>query len=390
MAVILDKPELRIYEIRKRQHRKRVVFFALLLIILTAILAGGIYYTISNKKYTGYTVVHTTKRSDTSSASYYSYRSGYIRMSRDGIMAADGNGNQLWNDTYQMKDPQIAICGDYASVSDRGSKLLEIYGAKGPVGTVTTDYPIIKSVVASQGVTAVLLSGSGGNFIRYYSKEGDKLLERRTIEQEDGFPVDISISVDGTKLITSYVAFNKGEISNKITFFNFGNDGNNYIDKLVGADDYGQTLVPDVEFISNNIACAFGDDKFNVYSMEVVPEVIFGDSFKTQVKTVFYNESYIGFVLDGEDNSENNQIVVYDLKGNVVFRKSTDFDYSSIQLSKNEVIMTSNRDWVIYKLGGKIKINYHFDNEIAGILPASGRNRYIMINDGTIDEVKLK
>jgi len=164
-----------------------------------------------------------------------------------------------------MKDPQVSVNGGYVSVSDRGSKQLNIYGPKGLESSNEMNYPIIKSVIASQGVTAVLLSGTGENHINYYVKEGGKeIVNRRTTEKEDGFPVDISISKDGTKLVTSYVFFSKGELSNKITFFNFGGVGDSYIYKVVGADDYGTTLIPDVEFVNNNTVCAFGDDKFTI------------------------------------------------------------------------------------------------------------------------------
>ncbi len=390
MAAILDKPELRIYEIRKRQHHKMVVTIVLLSLIIAAILFGGIYYTISNKKYTSYKVIHSVDKNDTSSAKYYTYQNGYIRMSRDGIMAVDKDGHQIWNDTYQMKDPQIDIKGEYACVSDRGSKLLQIYGPNGEESSVQTDNPIIKGVIAAQGVTAVLVSGDGEDYIYYYSKEGKILVKRGTYVKNDGFPVDISISRDGDKLATSYVNFAKGETSSKVTFLNFSGTGKNYIDNIVGATDFGKTLVADIEFINNNTVCAFGDDKFSVYSMERTPELLFTKDLKSQVKTVFYNENYIGFVLKEEESATGNQIVVYDLKGKTVFDKTSDFDYSSISLNGKEIILTSARDWLIYKMNGRVKMNCHFDQEIAGILPSSGRNRFVIINDKTIDEVKLK
>lgn len=389
MAVILEKPELRIYEIRKRQHHKMVILLLLISLIAGALLIGGIYFTVSNKKYTKYEVLRSSQKNDTGSAKYYPYAGGYIRISRDGIMAVDSGGHQSWNDTYQMKDPQIDIKGEYACVSDRGSKLLRIYGPKGEESSVQTDYPIIKSVIASQGVTAVLVSGKDEDYIRYYSKEGGRLLDRRTVEKDDGLPMDISISKDGTKLVTSYVNFAKGEMSNKITFLNFNNLGKNYIDNIVGVFDFGQTLVPDVEFINNNTACAFGDDKFSVYSMEKTPELLFENTLKNQIKTVFYNEKYIGFVLK-DDESTNNRIVVYDLTGKIVFEKSIDFEYSSISFNKEEILLTASRDWLIYKMNGRIKVSCHFDKEVADIMPVPGNNRYIMINDQTIDEVKLK
>jgi len=391
MAVILEKPELRIYEIRKRQHRKRVITLIILGVIAAVIALVGVFYTINNKRYTDYEVIKSIKKSDTGSARYYTYGSGYIRVSRDGIMAADSSGNQLWNDTYQMKDPQVSVNGDYVSVSDRNSKQLKIYGPKGIESSNELNNPIIKSVIASQGVTAVLLSGKGENYVNYYVKEGGKeIVSRRTTEKEDGFPVDISISKDGTRLVTSYVFFTKGELSNKVTFFNFGGVGDSYIDKVVGANDYKTTLIPDVEFINNNLVCAFGDDKFTIYTMEETPEVKFEKELDSKVKTVFYNESYIGLVLEDADNTDNSRIVVYDLDGNIVFRKNTDFSYSTISLNGEEIVLTSSRDWLIYQLNGKVRMTSHFEKEIAQILPAPGRNRYIMINDETIDEVKLK
>lgn len=389
MAVILEKPELRVYEIRKRQHRKMVVILLSLSLVIAAILIGGIFYIVSNKKYTGYEVLNSIEKSDTGSAKYYPYGGGYIRVSRDGIMAVDESGHQLWNDTYQMKDPQTVISGEYACVSDRGSMLLQIYGPKGEESSLQTEYPIIKSVIASQGTAAVLLNGKSEDYIRYYSKEGKPLAQRRTLEKDDGFPMDFSISSDGTKLVTSYVYFNKGKLSNKITFFNLGDLGKNYPDNIVGAYDFGQTLVPDVEFINNNTVCAFGDDKFSIYSMDKTPEPVFEDTFKDKVKTVFYSENYIGFVLKNEE-AGNNQVVVYDLNGKVKFRENINFDYSSIRLNGKEIILASSRDWLVYKLNGKVRMSCHFDKEIADILPESGRNRYLMVNEQTIDEVKLK
>ncbi|WOO39100.1 DUF5711 family protein [Anaerocolumna sp. AGMB13020] len=391
MAVILEKPELRIYEIRKRQHRKRIITLIILALIAAVIALGGAFYTISNKRYTEYEVIKSIQKSDTGSAKYYTYGSGYLRVSRDGIMAADSSGSQLWNDTYQMKDPQVSVNGGYVSVSDRGSKQLNIYGPKGLESSNEMNYPIIKSVIASQGVTAVLLSGKGENHINYYAKEGGKeIVNRRTTEKEDGFPVDISISKDGTKLVTSYVFFSKGELSNKITFFNFGGVGDSYIDKIVGADAYGTTLIPDVEFVNNNTVCAFGDNMFTIYKMEETPEAKVKKELDSKVKTIFYNESYIGLVLEDADNIDSSRIVVYDLDGNIVFRKNTDFSYSTISLKGEEIVLNSSRDWLIYQLNGKVRMTSHFEKEIAQILPAPGRNRYIMINDETIDEVKLK
>ena len=389
MAIVLEKQELRVYEIRKKKHRRRVAIIILASIITLLVIGLTAIYMIVNKKYNGYEVIHTIERSDSKSARYYPYEGGFIRLSRDGIMAMNSAGSQLFNGTFEMKDPILDSSGKFVAVSDRDDKMLQIFNGSGGVTPITVLNPIIKSEVADQGVTAVLMSGDDVNFITLYDTEGTDLVNLRTVNKDDGYPLDITLSNDGRKFATSYVSFNNGILQCKVTFYNFGNIGENYDSSIVGAYDYGQTLVPDVEFINNNTACAFGDDKFSIYSVEEVPKDIYDETFTKEVKTVFYSNKYIGFVFNNAEGTNKYQVVIYNLEGKVVLNKEMNYDYNNIFLSGDEIVMYSGTEWVIWKMDGKEKFHYTFSTEISYLMAGNSLNKYLIIDNQKIDDVKL-
>ncbi len=389
MAIELEKHNLRSYELRKRKH-KRLIMIVTVLIGIAAI--GIILFAVNSilhKNYTSYQVIHKTERSDSSSAKYDRYGTGIIRYSRDGAMAMDGAGNLLWNGTFEMKDPIVDVCEKYAVVSDRGYKSLQIFNGEGGMTTVNVPNSIIKSEIANQGVVAVLMDGNGTNHIVFYSEDGKELVSTRTVNQKDGFPLDISLSNDGRKLVTSYLSVNSGKVHSVITFYNFGEVGKNYVYNMVGADDYGQAVVPRIEFVNNNTVCAFGDDRFSLYSMEQTPKEIYKETFNSEIKSIFYSNKYVGFVLNsGEDNNKY-RILLYDLKGNVILDKKINYNYDNIFISGEEIILYSNLEWIILRANGQEKFHYTFENDISYILPVNNLDKYIIIDNLNMEEVKL-
>ena len=208
----------------------------------------------------------------------------------------DFKGNSIWNSTYDMHNPIVDTCGEYVVISDKGNKSLELINEAGHVNSLEVLYPIIKAEVANQGVIAVLMDGGDENYTQFFSPTGKNLVDSRTIVEEHGFPVDFSLSRDGQKFVTSYISINGGLVQSKVTFYNFGAVGQNYEAKIVGGFDYGQTLISKVEFINNDTVCVFGDDKFNIYNMEEIPKLIFEEPFETEVKSISFNEDYIGII----------------------------------------------------------------------------------------------
>ena len=389
MAIELEKHDLRSYELRKRKHKQLVT---IIIIVSIIIVIGIIIFAVNlilHKNYTSYQVIHKTERSDSSSAKYDRYKTGVLRYSRDGAMAMDGAGNLLWNGTFEMKDPIADVCDKYVAISDRGYKSLEVFNGEGGMTTINVPNPIIKTEIANQGVTAVLMDGEEVNYIGIYSEDGEELVSTRTVNEKDGFPVDLSLSDDGRKLVTSYLSISSGKVQSKITFYNFGGVGQNYVDNIVGGFDYGQTIIPNIEFINNNTVCAFGDNRFSLYSMNQTPKVVYEETFKSEIKSIFHSDKYVGFVLNNSDKEDKYRILLYDLQGKVILNKAINYNYDNIYVSEDEIILYSNLEWIILHNDGEEKFHYTFDSDISYILPVNNMDKYIIIDNQNIEEVKL-
>ena len=389
MAIELERRELRSYELRKKKHKQKITLMVAIGLTIAVIIGTFVIKQILDKNYTTYEVVHTTKREDSSSAMYKSYKSGVVRYSRDGIMAMDGTGNMLWNGTFEMTNPIVDICEDYVVVADRGGKTLQIYSGKGQSKSIPVLNNILEVEVANQGVVAVLMESKGSNIIEMYSEDGTWLTDIRTTNVKNGFPIDIDLSNDGRKLVTSYMFLNNGVVQNKVTFYNFGPVGRSYEDQVVGSYDYGQTIVPQVEFVNNDTVAVFGDHKISIYNVPNVPKLTYEEEFVNEIKSVIYSTKYIGVVLNNSEGEDKYQIIIYDLKGNVLLKENINYEYKTISFAGDDIIMYSDTGCKILNINGNEKFNFNFDRNISYLFPINNADKYILIDDVNMEEIKL-
>ena len=391
MAVILEKNDSQYFENRKRRYKRIIgtVIIGLVLIAVIAILF--IIYQLNNINYSDYTVTESLERIDSSYTQYTNYNGGILRYSKDGAMFINMQGESKWNSTYDMDNPVSGICDDYVVISDVGNKKLEVFNNLGHVTSIEVLYPIIKAEVAHQGVTAVLMDGGDVNYLQFFSPTGQSLVDTRTTVENSGFAVDFSLSTDGEKLVTSNISINEGLIQSKLTFYNFGVVGQNYQAKVVGGFDYGQTLVTKVEFINNDSVVVFGDDRISFYKMEEIPKHLYEETFQTEIKSIAYNDEYIGLVqrnIDG-DGDGRYLLTIYNEEGKNELSEEINYNYDHFYITSDEAIFYSNTELNILRLNGKEKCNFIFDKYISNIFPMSSKNEYLIVDQSNINRVKL-
>lgn len=377
------------YEARKRRARRLMITVALLVGAAAAVLGVLYLYGRENRVYNSYETV-TSRDKTSGSEEYTRYGNGVLRVNRDGAEALDGDGTMLWNVSYTMTDPIYAVCEDAAAVADRAGRSLYIMDGTGSSNPVNTTHQIYEIDVANQGVTAALMVDGVNTYINLYSISGTNLLEINTNAGDDGFPVDLALSNDGTKLVTSYVMMRDGEMTTQITCYNFGEVGQNYTDNIVALYYYERQFCPKVEFLTNTVFCVFLDNGVEVYRMQETPgDPIFTKAFEQEIQSIFYNESYIGFVLSNEEGSDRYRMEVYDLSGNMVLIETMNDNYKDIMVSDDEVIYYDDLNVVITKLNGIEKFRYKFSTNIDFFLPGGNSQRYLMATDSEIITIKL-
>lgn len=376
---------------RIKKHRRRMVIIAVIGVIVIAIAVVLVMRLIDGYVFTSYSVTGSLNREDIESSGYIAYGDGYIRYSNDGAAYYTAKGKALWNQTYSMQKPQVKICEDCVAIGDINGNTIYIFNKNGNIGKVDTSLVISQIEVAANGAVAAVLEDNEANYINMYDKEGNKIYSVKTTLAGDGYPLDISISNDSAKLIASYVYVSGEEIRTNVVFYNFSEVGQNETERVVGGfNHYNDVLVGDVQFLSNNIAVAVGENVISIYKIKEYPSLEKEIQIDNTIDRVFFGTDYIGLVLDNSDSGELYKMVVYNFSGSKVCEAEFGTQVDNIQFDGSSVVMNNSTSFSVFNLKGKNVANMSFDMPASKVLPTGTRGEYILINTKYIQNIKLK
>ncbi len=386
MESLLQRDQSKRVQREKRKHKVTLAFTVTLCTIAAIALFAYIVNSIINKEYHSYKVMTSNERQDSNSVQYKSYQGMILKYSHDGASGITPEGEILWNGSYEMNNPVAGACGEYVIIGDVGGKEAYVYNGSNSGTLIEETLPITQVEIAKQGVAALVVEDTDSNEIHIYNpfdSSNSLLFTIPTNVKEDGYPVDISLSEDGKKLVTSFLGVNNGTMQNKVTFYNLGDVGKTKSNFIVGGVDMGQELCPNVEFVNNETVCIYGEKGFLLYSMQELPDKIYNETFDNSIKSVMSNDKYIGFILD------NNTLLIYDLSGKKVLEEEIDYEYDEVYFSDRDIIFTSDLSCRIMRFNGEVKWDYTFNKNIAYLLPTEEKNQYVIIDDVNIEQVKL-
>ncbi len=374
-----------------RAHRLRIIKYLLVIIGILLLAAAGFMLLMRLRQYQNFDVVESTERSDTIATKFVSFHGGVIKYSNDGATYTDDSDELIWNQTYEMQEPLIDICEGYVAFAEKGGTHIYILNQEGLQGNIETTMKIKDIQVASQGTVAVLMEDDESSNIKLYDKDGNNLAGGEIHVEKAGYPMDIALSNDAIKLAVTMLDIKEGSVKSTIAFYNFGSVGQNEIDHMVGTYSYADTVIPEIEFVSNNRMLAFGDSKVLIFEGTQKPSVSKEIKVDTEIKSVFYNENYFGLVSNNEDEKNTRHMEIYDTKGSHVLSKDFVLDYDTIEfLADNEICIRNDTECLIYNTYGVKHFAYTFDVPIYKILSGSSSRNYTFILEGTTEKVKLK
>ena len=114
---------------------------------------------------------------------------------------------------------------------------------------------------------------------------------------------------------------NDGSIKSTIAFYNFGTAGESEIDHVVGAQTFPDTVIPEIVYLADDRLAAFSDTGVILFEGSQKPKQSGTIPFEKEVKSIFYNDNYIGCVISNEDEAVTHHISVYDLDGKAFWKK---------------------------------------------------------------------
>ncbi len=374
-----------------KRHRRNVLVGCLITAAAVFILVLAALFLLDGRTYSQYTVLHSVNRDDTESAKYEAFADGYIRYSNDGAAYYNAKGIAEWNQTFSMQNPHIKVCGEWAAVGDVNGSTIYMFGVQGMVGSVDTSLSISQIEVAKQGIVAAVLEDTTANYINLYNTDGSKIYTVKTTLAGDGYPLDISISEDATKLIASYLYVSGESIKTNVVFYNFSEVGQNETERVVGGfNHYDSTIVGDVEFLNSTTAVAVGEDVLSIYHIKEYPSLTKEIRIDSEIERVFFGNGYIGIVLKNSDSGDIYKLVVYDTSAKEVCETTFNTQYDTIQFDGKSVLMSNASTFAVMNLKGKILTIQNFDLPIESVLPMGTRGRYIMVNSKYIQDIRLQ
>lgn len=374
-----------------QKHRRKIVRWTAFAAVFLLIGIAGIYIYLQTRTYSEYTVLKSVEREDSPGTQFEIFHGNILKYSKDGASFVDENNKLIWNQTYEMQSPMVDFCENYVAIADRKGDRVYIMDLSGSCGEIKTSMPIQRVEVAGQGLVAVLMEQDGTGYIQMCDKSGTFLAEGEVHTENSGYPLDIAISNDGKKLAVSLLDVNKGNVNTTITFFNFDAVGQNEIDNIVGQYSYADMVVPKVEFLTNDVMAAFGSQKTVIFEGAQKPKMKKEVAVKKEIRTIFYNDAYFGFVFDNENEETSYNMQIYDLRGAQVVSKDFEMEYDEIGFLENDEICVRNElECAIYTLRGVQKYHANFEKNIWKVMSVGRIRDYVFLIDGETQRIRLK
>lgn len=379
------------YERKLREHRIKIAKRTVSIILVIAAVTAAAALFMALRHYESFDILQSVERADTEATRFADFKDNILKYSNDGALYTNASNEMIWNQTYEMANPQIDICGNYLTIYDKKGSMIYILTPEGLQSSIETTMPIEQVRIAAQGTIAVLMTKDAAGYVALYDREGKNLVQGAIHGEKKGYPIAIALSQDAIKLAVSMLDINDGAVKSTIAFYNFGSVGQNEIDHVVGASTFNDTVIPEMEFISDDKLVAFSTSGLLYFEGTQKPQQSGEVSFEKEVKSIFYNQDYVGVVTDNEDEEVTHHLSVYDSKGGLVLEKDFAMEYTDIEfLSNNEICIRNENICDIYTIRGIYKFHHEFEETIYKVIPGSSGLNYTFVLEDATEKVRLK
>ena len=377
------------FERKIKAHRRGRIFKMLSIGVVVLLFVGALGFLWKNSVYTSYSEISSFPRITGSDSVCLNHNGKVLTYSKDGISSMDMKGNIVWNETYQMQDPIVAVNENAVAVGDYNGHIIYIMDEKGKVGEIDTNLPIRDLCVSKTGVVAAVLKDSKITRLNLYNSKGEELVKSECRMSQNGYPVAVALSDSGEVMEVSYLYVDSGSMKSSVAFYNFSDVGQNSVDRLVSGNEYADTVVPYVGFLGKDSAFAVGNNRISFYGGTDKPVSIAEKLLNEEIQAVYTGKEHVGLVYIDTTGVALYRIDVYDKKGNLVLSQNIDIDYQNILIQKTNVVIYNNTECIMYSMSGKEKYRGTFGKSVSLLVPVNKNNRFIMVSPDSIDIIEL-
>ena len=377
----MEKEKRKVSSIKGKSRKKKwnKKFIISLFILFTVFIFVVLYFTLTKHNISNTKSVRiTTSNLSGEGVNYKKLSSGYVRITNDGIVFFDKNGNIKWNVSYNIDNFLIDSKKDYIAIAGVGERKAYVFNERGKTleCEVGTNETIERIAVSNTGELALIISDEN---YEYLKKFVDGSLKDMTdaINLDNQLATDIVISDDNKYLAMSYLykEATDDRVLSKVSLYYFdetyalmngvrfimsinSNTGIDKVDMLLRLKFVGESvlyLITDNKLYLTNIL----DDKINIINKI---------NLNNDIKSVYANTDYIMLMLDNIDydkDKKRNIIQIYDKYGKRKLSKKIDLSfYDDFYLTEDNIVVKSGDMLNIYGFFGNLIFEKHLDNEV--------------------------
>ena len=369
------------------KHRRLVTFAAVFVLAFLLILLLVRHFII-HKTYDGYTVLNEEQRYD--NVSKYEFVEGAIlRYSADGAALMRSDRDVLWNVTFNMTQPSVANCGEEILVYDKGNTDIRIYDRSGQVGQFSSKGPIVTACVSEEGNVACAISRGEEIEIIYYNINGEEIASIMTALSETGYPLSFALAPNGIRLAVAYVKETEGEVGSQLVFYDFGAEGASKVENELASETFVGTLLPELQFISNERLIAYRDNGFGIYRVSDRPEKVKSVDFDREIVSVFHDNAHFGFLFRSKAQDVLYDMEIYTTAGKKKGDAEVNLIYDKIRLCEDRILFLNGNEFALYDLKGFCHFDGVLEEGNVSDIIRTGANRYFVFTDMKAETIKL-
>lgn len=372
------------------KHRLVILYRTVLIIAVVAAAVAIVIVQAKNRVYESYEEISSVPRENISGSVTAALGEHILTYSNDGANCVNGEGEQLWNQTFEMQNPIVDIRGDVAAMGDYNGRTIYVMDSSGPLGEIDTKMPIRNFVVSANGVVAAILDDTNITWIYLFDASGNTLAYFKTTMKQSGYPVGITISDNGCLVGVSYLYVDSGVMKSSVAFYNFGPVGQNEIDNFVSGYDYMDSVMPYVRFLGSETAIAVSDDRLVVYSGSQKPVSVADVLLDGEILGVYCGKEYVALVYNDVTGNAMYKADIYNKDGKLADTVMLGFQFSDIIFSGDRVIAYSEQEMLVHTIGRMDKFAGNFRKSVQTLIPGKKADEYVIVTGDSVDTIELK
>ena len=379
------------YEEQIRRHRDRIRSFRLFaaVIAVIAVLLAALFF--SNRHYNRAEINKIRDFVAEEGAVCVNFDGYVLQYGPNGATCADTKGRVNWSITYEMDQPIISMSGDVAAIADYGGTTIYVMNTKKQLYTVSTSLPIHKVAASESREVAAVLDDKSKTWIRLYSKEGKEIAYFIRSMQENGYPMDVAVSPDGKTVCVSSLLMKDAEVISNLSFYNFGKEGKDYDQHLVGNFEYTNEVFPYVRFMGNNTCAAASDSRLVVFdTSSVEPQNSFNNMLTEDMQGIFESGGRIALLFTDLTRENLYRLDIYGKNGKKAGSIGFTMVFEDIQIKGDRIYINNEQSMQIFTLSGREIFNGGFDRTVKVLIPSIRLGGLTAVTENEIDSIKLR